>query len=121
MYVISLAFVDRWRLSPLRVLTVLLFLLVLVGTAAAQAARIAASEIHGTGRKKGKEKVHENRWKVAADAAANASKHGEIDRPLSFSWLLLLSLLPFVAVIRSPSRPTLPLVRSAAACHHLGL
>ncbi|CAN0114859.1 unnamed protein product, partial [Ectocarpus sp. 4 AP-2014] len=46
------------------------------GTAAAQAARIAASEIHGTGRKKGKEKVHENRWKVAADAAANASKHG---------------------------------------------
>ncbi|CAM9996430.1 unnamed protein product, partial [Ectocarpus sp. 13 AM-2016] len=32
-------------------------------------ARIAASEIHGTGRKKGKEKVHENRWKVAADAA----------------------------------------------------
>lgn len=46
------------------------------GTAAAQAARIAASEVHGTGRKKGKEKVHENRWKVAADAAANASKHG---------------------------------------------
>ncbi|CAM9579055.1 unnamed protein product [Scytosiphon promiscuus] len=46
------------------------------GTAAAQAARIAASEIHGTGKKKGKEKVHENRWKVAADAAANASKHG---------------------------------------------
>ena len=47
------------------------------GTAAAQAAAIAASEIHGTGRKKGKEKVHESRWKVAADAAANASKHGE--------------------------------------------
>lgn len=47
------------------------------GTAAAQAAAIAASEVHGTGRKKGKEKVHENRWKVAADAAANASKHGQ--------------------------------------------
>lgn len=46
------------------------------GTAAAQAAAIAASEIHGTGRKKGKEKVHESRWKVAADAAANATKHG---------------------------------------------
>lgn len=51
--------------------------MLLTGTAAAQAARIAASEVHGTGRKKGKEKVHENRWKVAADAAANASKHGE--------------------------------------------
>ncbi|CAN0119983.1 unnamed protein product, partial [Ascophyllum nodosum] len=46
------------------------------GSAAAEAAAIAASEVHGSGRKKGREKVHENRWKVAADAAANASRHG---------------------------------------------
>ncbi|CAN0188837.1 unnamed protein product, partial [Discosporangium mesarthrocarpum] len=46
------------------------------GSAAAQAAALAAAEVHGTGRKKGKERVHEERWKKAADAAATATKQG---------------------------------------------
>lgn len=56
------------------------FVLTASGTAAAQAAAIAAAEVHGTGRKKGAERVHESRWKVAADAAANASRYGEARR-----------------------------------------
>ena len=68
---------TSYHAKPCAIMTYHIVLSWATGTAAAQAAAIAASEIHGTGRKKGKEKVHENRWKVAADAAANASKHGQ--------------------------------------------
>ncbi|KAG5186846.1 GNAT acetyltransferase 2-domain-containing protein [Tribonema minus] len=47
------------------------------GGAAAAAAAAAAAEVHGSGRgAKGRDKVHEQRWRASADAAANAAKHG---------------------------------------------
>ncbi|CAM9182779.1 unnamed protein product [Chrysoparadoxa australica] len=46
------------------------------GNATAAAAAAAAGQVHGSGKMKGKEKVHEERWKMAAEAAANAAAHG---------------------------------------------